>query len=63
MLGLPGPAVMQQEGVDVVPKGFKALLCVLYPPLLGKVLGQAQLSQGLLQRPQVFFTLRRSQVR
>lgn len=54
---------MLQEGVDVVPEGLKALLRVFYPLLLGKVLGQVQLSQELLQRSQVFFTLRRSQVR
>lgn len=54
---------MLQEGVDVVPEGLKALLCVFYPLLLGKVLGQVQLSQELLQWSQVFFTLRRSQVR
>lgn len=63
VLGLPGSAVMLQEGVDVVPEGLKALLRVFYPLLLGKVLGQVQLSQELLQRSQVFFTLRRSQVR
>lgn len=39
VLGLPGSAVMLQEGVDVVPEGLKALLCVFYPLLLGKVLG------------------------
>lgn len=54
---------MLQESVDVVPEGLKALLRVFYPLLLGKVLGQVQLSQELFQRSQVFFTLRRSQVR
>ena len=63
VLGFPCSAVMLQESVDVVPEGLKALLRVFYPLLLGKVLGQVQLSQELLQRSQVFFTLRRSQVR
>lgn len=54
---------MLQEGVDVVPKGLKALLHVFYPLLLGRDLGQVQLLQELLQRSQVFFILRSSQVR
>lgn len=63
MLHLPGTAVVLQKGVDVVPQGLQALLHALYAFLLWKVLGQVQLSQELLQRPQILFTLRRSQVR
>lgn len=50
---------MLQKGVDVVPEDHKALLPVFQLLLLRQVPGRVQLSQELLQWPQVFFTLGR----